>query len=163
MFSKIFLSILLLTYVYTYTLKTLKDNNSTNFPKLPDNFNFKLNEIQTVKPNLEALTAINALRTYIRMLFGWRVGRKLRLAKIDEKVLFGETLYEKFKFCSSIGDQQKFFNEDLLVELKEHMNEEEQKEIETEFHNYMDQIIDTKIITMYLGRCLNYLEGIKKD
>ena len=52
MFSKIFLSVLLLTCVYTYMLKSIKDNNDINFQKLPDNFNFELNGIQTVKPNL---------------------------------------------------------------------------------------------------------------
>ena len=52
MSSKIFLSVLLLTCVYTYMLKSIKDNNDTNFQKLPDNFNFELNGIQTVKPNL---------------------------------------------------------------------------------------------------------------
>ena len=49
MFSKILFSILLLTCVYTYMLKSTKDNNDTNFQKLPDNFNFELNGIQTVK------------------------------------------------------------------------------------------------------------------
>ena len=33
-------------------LKSNKDNNDTNFQKSPDNFNFELNGIQTVKPNL---------------------------------------------------------------------------------------------------------------
>ena len=46
MLSKIFLSVLLITYVYTYTLKSIKDNNYTNFQKLPDNFNFELNGIK---------------------------------------------------------------------------------------------------------------------
>ena len=30
----------------------IKNDNYTNFQKLPDNFNFELNGIQTVKPNL---------------------------------------------------------------------------------------------------------------
>ena len=52
MFSKFFLHVLLLRYIYTYILNSIKDNNDTNFQKLPDNFNFELNGIQTVKPNL---------------------------------------------------------------------------------------------------------------
>ena len=52
MFIKIFLSILLLTYVYTYMLKSIKDNNNTNFQKSHDNFIFKLNENRTVKLSL---------------------------------------------------------------------------------------------------------------
>ena len=31
MFSKIFLSVLLLTFVYTYMLISIKDNNNTSF------------------------------------------------------------------------------------------------------------------------------------
>ena len=58
MLSKIFLSILLLTCVYTYMLKSIKDNNDTNFQKLPDNFNFELNGIQIAKPNLKSLDTI---------------------------------------------------------------------------------------------------------
>ena len=46
MYSKIFLSVLLLTCVYTYMLKSIKDNNYSNFQKLSDNFNFELNGIQ---------------------------------------------------------------------------------------------------------------------
>ena len=53
MFSKIFLSVLLLTCVYTYRLESTKDNNHTKFQKLPDNFNFKSKGIQTLKPNLK--------------------------------------------------------------------------------------------------------------
>ena len=34
-------------------LKSIKDNNDTNFEKLPDNFNFEINGIKTVKPNLK--------------------------------------------------------------------------------------------------------------
>ena len=52
MFSKIFISVLLLTCIYTYMLNSIKDNNDTKFQKSPDNFNFELNGIQTVKPNL---------------------------------------------------------------------------------------------------------------
>ena len=52
MFSKFFLYVLLLICIYTYMINSIKDNNDTNFQKLPDNFNFELNGIQTVKPNL---------------------------------------------------------------------------------------------------------------
>ena len=39
-------------YLYIHA-QTIKDNNNTNFQKTPDNFNFELNEIQTVKPILK--------------------------------------------------------------------------------------------------------------
>ena len=53
MFSKIFFSVLLQTCVYTYMLKSIKDNKDTKFQKLPDNFNFELNGIQIVKPTFQ--------------------------------------------------------------------------------------------------------------
>ena len=43
------------TYVYTYKLKSIEDNNDTNFQKLPNNLNFQLNGIQTLKPNLKTI------------------------------------------------------------------------------------------------------------
>ena len=58
MFSRIFLSILLLTCVYTYTLKSIKDNKDSNFQKPPDNFNFKLSKTHTEKPNLEDIIGL---------------------------------------------------------------------------------------------------------
>ena len=69
MFSKIFISVLFLTHVYTYMLKSIKDENETNFQKLSDNFNFELNGIQTVKPNLKNLE-FSVLATYLRPVFG---------------------------------------------------------------------------------------------
>ena len=53
MFFRIFLSVLLLTCTYTYMLNLIKNNNKTNSQKFHDNFNFELNRIQTVKPNLK--------------------------------------------------------------------------------------------------------------
>ena len=71
MFSKMFLSILLLTCVYTYMLKSIKDNKDTNLEKLPDDLNFELNQIQTVKPNLkfEFIKKI-ILNSHIGTIFG---------------------------------------------------------------------------------------------
>ena len=48
------ISFCLITNMYFYIhAQTIKDNNNTNFQKTPDNFNFELNEIQTVKPILK--------------------------------------------------------------------------------------------------------------
>ena len=69
MFSRIFFSILILTCVYTYMLKSIKNNNDTNFQKLPDNFNFESNEIQTVKPNLN-MPIFKVTVGYMRMVYG---------------------------------------------------------------------------------------------
>ena len=65
MFSRIFLSVLLITCVYTYTLKSIKDNDYTNFQKLPDNFNSELNGIKSVKANLKSDFEVLRLMKYI--------------------------------------------------------------------------------------------------
>ena len=70
MFSKIFLSIILLKCVYTYMLKINIDNNDTNFRKLPENLNYELNEIQTVKPNLSSVLNMMQLKAFITTFFG---------------------------------------------------------------------------------------------
>ena len=62
MFYKIFRYVLLLTYVCTYTFKSIKNNNYTNFQKLPNPFNFESKGIQTVKPNLESFLSEEYLR-----------------------------------------------------------------------------------------------------
>ena len=84
MFSKIFLSVLLLTCVYTYMLKSIKDNNDTNFQKLPDNFNFELSGIQTVKPNLKNLNML-VVKPCLREVFGKRFVKNLDQYMIDSK------------------------------------------------------------------------------
>ena len=84
MFSKIFLFVLLLTCIYTYMLKSIKNNNDTNFQKLPDNLNFELNGIQTVKPNLKIVNMI-MLKAYLRLIFGSPFVSKIEKYKIDVK------------------------------------------------------------------------------
>ena len=50
-------------------INSIKDNNDTNFQKLPDNFNFELNGIQTVKPNLSCqAVGFNFYFTIVNML-----------------------------------------------------------------------------------------------
>ena len=68
MISKIFFSVLLLTCVYTYKLKSIKDNENINFQKIPDNFNFELNGIETAKPILKS--NIIMVKGLIRKMFG---------------------------------------------------------------------------------------------
>ena len=52
MISKFFFPALLLTCIYTFTLKSIIDNSDKNIEKLTNNFNFQLNETKTVKPNV---------------------------------------------------------------------------------------------------------------
>ena len=80
MLTKIFISVLLLTYVYTYMLKSIKGNNDTNFEKWPDNLNFESNEIKTLKQNAK-------FKPFVKFeeVFGH---------------LFGDVLYIYIKFCN---------------------------------------------------------------
>ena len=85
MFSKIFLSILLLTCVYTNILKSIKDNNDTNFAKLPDKLNFEQKEIEAVKPNLkDQMHIVNKviLTGFLKIVFGLPFVRKIEEYKI---------------------------------------------------------------------------------
>ena len=65
-------------------LKSIKDDNVTNFQKLPDNFNFKLNEIQTVKPNLK-ITEVISIKDYLKSLFGGVFTVLLEHYKFDDE------------------------------------------------------------------------------
>lgn len=79
---KVFLFVLLLTCVYTYMLKSIKDNNDTNFQKLPDNFDFELNGIQIVKPNLK-MANMPGLLKFLGIVFGTGFVSKMQNYKID--------------------------------------------------------------------------------
>ena len=82
MFLKIFISVLLLTCVYTYMLKSIKDKNNTNFQKSPDNFNLELNGIQTVKPNLK-LVEFSSFKSYLQVIFGLGFAQKIETYYFD--------------------------------------------------------------------------------
>ena len=58
MIPKIFVSILLLTCVYSYMLKSFNRNNDSNFQKLSDNLNFEFQETQIIEPNLYEVETI---------------------------------------------------------------------------------------------------------
>ena len=84
MFSKIFFSVILLTSVYTYMLKSIQDNNDINFRKLPDNFNSELNEIQTVKPNLKVFD-LGIFKAFLDLLLGDGVLEAIEKHKIKHE------------------------------------------------------------------------------
>ena len=64
-----FIYVLLLTSLYTYMLKETKDNNDTNFQKLPDMLNIESNPIQTVKPNLKGFNEF-IIKWVLSRMFG---------------------------------------------------------------------------------------------
>ena len=102
MFSKIFLSALFLTCIYTYMLKSIQNNDDINLQKLPDNFNFELDGIQKIKPNLEKpIPLINVLKPVLKRLFG---------------PLFLEVLE---KWDVELYDMLDFLNDDIMKKVKE--------------------------------------------
>ena len=68
MFCKIFLYVLLITCIYTYKLKSIQNDNSIDFSKLPDNFNFESNGTQAVKSNL--MMEIDLVKGLLKFCFG---------------------------------------------------------------------------------------------
>ena len=51
-------------------LKPIKNNSDINFHKLPDNSNFEINAIKTVKPNLKFNTN-SVFKEFLRVIFGY--------------------------------------------------------------------------------------------
>ena len=157
MFSKILLCVLLLTCIYTYMLKSIKDNNDLNFQKLPDNFKFESNEIQTIKPNLKFLK-MHVLEDFIYYIFGWRFAHRIRKCKTNAKLIFNTEIQEKIKEQKNLEDQKNFFSNELSEELKKTFNEEEQEEMKKEFQNYVDkQDVHKNDIQSYMEKFIKYI------
>ena len=135
MFQKIFLSLLLLACTYTYMLKSIKDNNDTNFQKMPDSLNFQLNKIKTVKPNIKAPN-MWVFKMFLESVFGQKFASKASTCMNDfsdwEKV-FTEDVLSKLKECKNIEEQIKIFDDDMTSKLKKDFDVKEQKEIKDEF------------------------------
>ena len=75
--------------MFTHMLKSIKDNKDTNFQKLPDNFNFELNGIQIVKPNLKIIDDIIIFKSFLGMIFGTGFSSKIEKYNIDVNRSFG--------------------------------------------------------------------------
>ena len=138
MFFKIFFSVLLLTCAYAYMLESIKDKNNTNFQRLPDNFNFELNGIQTAKQNLK-LANLDELRGILSMCFGSNFARKVdKYMKEDARKFFDDDLIEKIWECQNLGEYKKIFKNDILPKLEKDYNAEEQKVMEDDFHKFQE-------------------------
>ena len=120
MISKIFLSVLLLTCVYTYMLKSIKDNNDTIFQKYQDNLNFELNGIQRVKPNLKVVQT-KTLREFLLTLFGNNFWYQINKYKINYKTqydLFNNNhTYAKVNAVKNPEELYKFFDDEMFKKL----------------------------------------------
>ena len=144
MLTKIFLSILLLL-MFTHTCSNqLKIITTPIFKQLPDNFNFELNGIQTVKPNLKIID-LDTITAYLELLFG------NNFVKVAEKYMY------------NFNDQVQIFDEDILSKLQEFKNKEEMEKI---FYNYVlskfkidfgdkDYKKIRDIVKVWLDRCYN--------
>ena len=78
---------------------------------LPDNFNFELNGIQIVKPNLKIIDDIIVFKSFLGMIFGTGFSPKIEKYNID------------------VNEQEDLFNNDVLLELQQCKNTGEQKNI----------------------------------
>ena len=106
MFSKIFLFVLLITCIYTYMLKSIKNNNDTNFQKLPADFNSELNGIQTIKPNLK-VPDMSLVKLFVGLVFGEDYSRQTA------------------KFLSNLEHYNQLYTKDLMLKFKECENAED--------------------------------------
>ena len=141
MFFKIFISVLILTCVYTYMLKSIEDENETNFQKLPDNFNFELNEIQTVKPNLKDLE-FSVLTVHLTPIFGQAFVDKIAnhyTESVNLLEVFNKDILSKLKECKTPEEQKNIFSNDISSILEKKMNVEEQKQIKNDLDYHQDK------------------------
>ena len=123
MLSKIFLSVVLLTCVYTHTLESIKDNKDTYFQELPDNFNYELNEIQTLNPNLKEQLPPKfrmVVRGCLKLLFGNEFLEKLVKNNVGWdgiKEIFSADVISKFRVNNTLEGQKKVFESDIKPQL----------------------------------------------
>ena len=161
MFSKIFLSVLLFTYVYTYKLKSIEDNNDTNFQKMPDSLNFQLNEIKTVKPNLKAPN-IYVYKMYLESVLGQKFANAVS-KYIDEysdwEKVFTEDVLLKMQECQNPKQMKTVLNKDILINLKnnfQYRGQEALKRDATDYQNTLRE--DPATLRGYIGTLIKYIE-----
>ena len=120
MLAKIFLTVLLLNCVCTYTLKSIKDNNNTNFQKLPDNFSSKINGTQTVNPNLKIFNQ-ETFQEMMKLTFGEHFQNILEKYGIDfedQIRLFNKTSLERLHKCKDADEIQNVWTFQILPRLE---------------------------------------------
>ena len=163
MFSKIFLRVLLLTSVYTYILKSIKDNSDTNYQQLPNNLKFELNRIQTVKPNLKYINP-NIFKLYMGAFFGKAFEKnivKYKIAVNDQYQLFltDKNIISKFKKCEKPDDIKNIFSNDILPFFEKELAVEDQNEIEKDLKTTQYEFLkDLEYMRTMLGSFTKYIE-----
>ena len=142
MFSKILFSVLLLTCVYTYMLKSIKNNNLNNFQKMPDNFNFELNGIQTKKLKLVDKDLI-VIEVFLERIFGDNFVVKTQKYNFDVekyKEVFHKDIISRLKWCTNTDKQRRIFDREISSKLEKEIDGEDQKEIKNDIYKHLDYI-----------------------
>ena len=165
MFSKIFLSVLLLTCVYTYMHKSIKDNKDTNFQKLTDNLNFKLNGIQTVKPNLKMIEEKN-FNIFLDVMFGTGFKKMAERYQYDFKSqtkIFDKETLSKLEESESLEEFEQIFNNNVLSKLQKDFDAEDYKKVTDFVDIWMDKRANTDIFKKYKEMIIRMIKDIVKD
>ena len=166
MLPKIFIYVLQLTRVYTYMPKSIKDNNDTNFQKLPNNFNFEFKEIQTVEPILKYHVNIIQLDVFLRYFFGLEFMKKVDEYNIDamEQVnLFDRTILVKLEKCQNSYEAKKLFDLTILPKLKKYFKQEEQRKIQTEYTKAQAQFQSDNIFMNLIDWFIQFIKDNSKN
>ena len=145
MFSKTFIYVLLLTCIYTYTIKTIKDNNDTDFKKQPYNYNFKSNNIKAGKLNLIVL------KSFTKGIFGLNFASRINVQFTDLQYfawLFDEELISQIKSCKTPSEMKKLYDSHMSKRLIKIFEYDEQKAIRDDFFDRMDRISDQKFFSI---------------
>ena len=164
MFSKIFITVLLLTCVYTYIFKSTNDNNDTNFEKLPDYFNFESNGTQTIKPNLNI--GLPAVKTFIIQVFGQHLMNMLEKNDIkfnDQKLFVDKDFLNELKTCRNTEKLTNDFKVKTLSRFRKYWDENFQKVIEDEFSKQQGKIKRNQIYKEQVEKFIEYVERRKKE
>ena len=160
MFSKIVLCVLLLSFVYTYSLKSIKDNTDINFPKLPENVNFELNGKETVKPKLNALNVLGA-KFAIRMIFGNEFITEVNKIEVfdaeKQKECFTLDALTKLQQSKTAEEQQTVYINDVAPRFKNDFSAEKMKELEGFVSTQQKQRMTTKTWKEYLAGLIKYI------
>ena len=160
MFSKIVLSFLLLTCIYTYMLKSIKNNNNIDFQQSPHNFNFELNGIQTVKPNLKTPN-VAVQQSYIRMIFGPAFIQTFSKKYNDletQQQFFNKSLLSKLKELKSHEEFIKIFDDDMIPRLKNDFDDESQEQVKMDVQRYMRELAEFRKLRLYLDAFIMRIE-----
>ena len=164
MLSRIFIFVLLLTCVYTYMLKSIEDKNDINFQKLPDNFNFELNGIQSVKPNLKAIDIV-LFKMILKPVFGIDFVEAIDKYNFDlesQLELFDMETLTRLNECNNPEEQVYVFDDYISPKLEKKMDIIDY--IETKFNVYKHQegakyLYEVKIWNSQIKWLLGYIEN----